>query len=282
MRPTVTQEPVVSVCVPVRNGEEHLHETLQSVLVQRFADFELVVSDNASTDGTPDLVRRLGDPRIRLLENERDIGGIANWNRVAAAARGRYVKLLAADDLLHPDALALQVPVLEDSRNAGVSMVASRRDIVDEHGRVLLRARGLGDLRGRVPAAQAVRATVRSGTNLFGEPHVVLFRRELLPSDGAFRAERSYMVDLDLWCRLLEGGDLYALPQAVGAFRVHAAAESVRVAAQQAAQAATLFRDLERAGRVSRADRSVGVARARLLAVARRATYRLLRARARG
>lgn len=275
-----TADPLVSVCIPVRNGEAYLEQTLRSVLDQEFDDLEVVISDNASTDRTVEIVRSFADARIRLLENSQDIGGIANWNRVASAGRGRYLKLLAADDLLFPDALAAQVPVLEAAEHRDVAMVASTRDIIDESGRVLLRGRGLGGLVGRIPAAQAVAATVRAGTNLFGEPHVVLFRRALLPPEGAFLPERSYMVDLDLWCRLLMVGDLYALPHRVGAFRVHAQAESVRVAAAQARHTAKLFQDLESAGRVSPADRRRGVARARALAVARRATYRLLQARA--
>jgi glycosyltransferase involved in cell wall biosynthesis len=269
----------VSVCVPVRNGELFLGSTLASVLSQDIEGLEVVVADNASTDRTLELLRDCRDPRLRVLAGGEDIGGIPNWNRVASAAQGEFVKLLAADDLLYPGALQAQVDVLQERDNARVVLVVGQRDVVDEQGRVLVRARGLGRLSGRVPGGEAVRASVRAGTNLFGEPHVALFRRASMPPGGAFRPEASYMVDLDLWCRLLAHGDLYALRSTVGAFRVHAGAESVRIAAQQAAQAAGLFRDLREEGRVGRSDVVLGAARARLLAVARRGVYAGLRAR---
>jgi glycosyltransferase involved in cell wall biosynthesis len=263
--------------MPVRNGEAHLGQALRSVLAQTFTDLEVVVCDNASTDRSVRVVEEIGDPRVRLLQNDQDIGGIANWNKVAAAARGKYVKLMAADDLLYPDALAAQVAVLEDPQHADVVFVASRRDIIDTSGMRLTTARGLGRLIGRVPADVAVRTTVRSGTNVWGEPHCVLFRREALPPEGAFRADRSYMVDVDLWCRLLRRGDAFALPRTVGAFRVHAGAESVRVAGEQSRHAEVFFRALEAEGRVSAADRRLGVRKAHALGRARRHLYRMLR-----
>jgi glycosyltransferase involved in cell wall biosynthesis len=277
----VTSTPLVSVCIPVRNGEKLLGATLESVLAQDLDDFELVVSDNASTDATVAVVEEMADPRVRLLRGTEDIGGIANWNRVAAQARGRYLKLLAADDLLYPGCLSAQAAVLEDPAHRDVVMVACRRDLVDDTGRRLGPARGLGRLSGQVPAREAVRATVRAGTNLFGEPHCVLFRTEALPPEGAFVASRSYMVDLDLYCRLLRTGDVYALRRTLAAFRVHAGAESVRVARHQSAQADRLFRDLEEQGWVSAADRRLGSARAVALSAARRGLYRGLELRRR-
>ena len=75
MRP----QPLVSVCVPCYNGAEFLERTLESVLAQTFTDYELVVADNKSTDGTVDIVKSFSDPRIRLIQNERNLGMALNW-----------------------------------------------------------------------------------------------------------------------------------------------------------------------------------------------------------
>lgn len=86
-----------------------------------------------------------------------------------------------------------------------------------------------------VPAAQALRATVRSGTNTFGEPAAVLLRRELMTRCGPFDGTRRYVIDLDYWCRMHRLGDLYAL-ETVATFRVVQSSWSVRLAGTQAKQ----------------------------------------------
>src|SRR5205823_2087273 len=104
--------------------------------------------------------------------------------------------------------------------DAGVVLVASRRDIVDEAGAIVFRRRGLGRLSGKVPGPQALRAVVRAGTNPFGEPAAVLFRTSAFRSAGPFRADLPYVIDIDMWCRILQGGDLYACRETLCAFRL--------------------------------------------------------------
>lgn len=270
--------PLVSVCIPVYNGERFLGRTLDSVLAQTFGDFEVVVSDNCSTDGTLALLDRYDDSRLRVMRNATNLGVIANWNQVRAEARGAYVKLLPADDVLAADCLARQVAVLEDPAHAEVVMVAAKRDIVDEDDRVLLRDRGLAGLRGLVRGRDAIRHTVRAGTNIFGEPAAVLVRNEALARCRPFAATRPYMVDVELWCEVLAHGDLYALPETVATFRVSAQSESAKEARSQARQARELFWALHRSSPavVRRRDVVVGALRSVAMAHSRRLLYRLL------
>ena len=270
--------PQVSVCIPVYNGERFLGRTLDSVFAQTFGDFEVVVSDNCSTDGTVALVERYDDPRLRLVRNPENIGAIRNWNQVRAQARGDYVKLLPADDVLAPDCLARQVAVFEDPAHAGVVMVAAKRDIVDEHDRVLLRDRGLAGMRGVVRGPDAIRRAVRNGTNVFGEPAAVLVRNEVLARCRPFGDVRPYMVDLELWCEVLTHGDLYALPETLATFRVSGASESAKEARSQARQGRALFRALHESAPdvVRRQDVVVGAVRSVAMAQSRRVLYRLL------
>src|SRR5207247_1671054 len=105
------------------------------------------------------------------------------------------VKLLCQDDLLRPDCLAAQVAVLDDPANLDVSVVCSRRDIIDEAGRTLIRGRGIR-AGGRVPAGEALRRAVRSGTNAIGEPVAVLFRAAAFARTGGVGRPRRYLIDL--------------------------------------------------------------------------------------
>jgi glycosyltransferase involved in cell wall biosynthesis len=110
-----TTVPLVTVGIPVRNGERHIAQAIESVLAQSVVDLELIVSDNASTDATPDIVHRYmqRDARIRYQRLEVNQGVSANWNAVALAGRGRYFKWLAASDEMAPDLLEKCLAVLQ-------------------------------------------------------------------------------------------------------------------------------------------------------------------------
>ena len=276
----MTTRPTVSVCIPAYRSERFIGEAIQSVLDQTYSDWELIVVDDASPDGTASVIGGFTDDRIRASRNHENLGATANWNRVLTLARGRFVKVLCGDDILLPHCLAEQVAGFE--RNPDAALVAGRRDIVDEDGHVLMAGRGLRGLQGVVPGPEAVRATVRSGTNIFGEPAAVLLRADLLPACGPFRGDRPYVIDLDYWCRSLQRGPLFALDSTVAAFRVSLMSWSVELARHQAAQTIGLFTDLRRCfpEAISAGDLALGTTRARTLALARAGTYRTLKARA--
>ena len=110
--------PKVSIGMPVYNGAGFISRTLDSVLGQTFGDLEVVVIDNASTDETPDIVRRIaaGDPRVRYERNDRNIGIPRNFERAYRRSRGTYFKWHAHDDLLAPTFLERCVEVLDTIR----------------------------------------------------------------------------------------------------------------------------------------------------------------------
>lgn len=110
-----TSAPLVSVCVPTYNYGRFLTDTIESVLQQDLNDLELVITDDASTDGTADLVARYAakDPRVRLVPNERRLGMSGNIKRAADLATGRYIKMLCADDWLAPRCLSRFVELME-------------------------------------------------------------------------------------------------------------------------------------------------------------------------
>jgi glycosyltransferase involved in cell wall biosynthesis len=259
------------------NGERHLAATVESVLAQSLADFELIIVDDASKDGSVTVARQFQDPRIRLFENDVNIGPAANWDRACALANGKYIKLLCGDDLVYPACLEHQVRAFE-AEPRGTSLVASRRDIIDESGRLLLRSRGLHGMSLGVPANVALRMAVRSGTNPFGEPVCVLMRTDLLRRAGRFRPTTQYMMDLDMWCRMLSYGDLYAIDEPLAAFRVQDRSWSHSLGQKQSLYAQAFFFELRRdhPDVISGWDVLRGSLRASSLGVARRTSYRVL------
>jgi glycosyltransferase involved in cell wall biosynthesis len=112
---TTRQKIKVSLGLPVYNGERFVRHAIQSVLDQTFTDFELIISDNASTDATPDICEEFArkDPRIRYIRQEINVGAKANFNRVFEYSRGEYFKWVAADDVCGPRYLELTVAQLD-------------------------------------------------------------------------------------------------------------------------------------------------------------------------
>src|SRR5690348_3765390 len=92
--------PAVSICLPVYNGENYVAVAIESMLAQTFADFDLIISDNASTDRTEEICRKFAgaDPRVRYYRNESNVGGARNQAIAVQLSRGRYVRLSAHDD----------------------------------------------------------------------------------------------------------------------------------------------------------------------------------------
>ena len=273
----MTRDPVfprVSVVVPSYNNASFIEETMDSILAQTFEDFELVVADHSSSDGTWDLLQRYGaDPRVRLLRTEPGGGAPHNWERVTAAARGELVKLVCGDDLIYPDCLRLQVEAMDS--NPSLVLVAARRDLIDARGRLVKASRGLAGLLGRVPGRVAARHTVVAGSNIFGEPAAVLIRRKALERAGGWDGRAPYVIDEATYVNVLLHGDFLGINQALAAFRLSSMQWSVRLAREQSGQVIAFHHRLaaDAPGLVSRTDVFRGDAMARALALARRLAY---------
>ena len=234
--PLERDPPVVSVCIPTYRGAAHVAAAIDSVLIQTFTDFELLIVDDDSPDETAMVVSRYRDGRIRFVRNERRLGAEGNWNRCLALARGRYLKLLPQDDLIARECLARQVAVLEADHSHTLALVFCARTIIDASGRAIM-TRGYPSRHGgAIPGTSVIRSCLRRGTNLVGEPGAVLFRNDLARRTGGFDASIGYIIDLDYWLRLLLQGDAHYVPEALASFRISPGSWSVAIGMQQSVQ----------------------------------------------
>jgi glycosyltransferase involved in cell wall biosynthesis len=271
--------PRVSVCIPTYNGARYVERTVRSALAQSFADIEVVVCDDGSDDGTLAVVAGITDTRVRVHPHSERVGAAANWNRAIGSARAPLVKVLCQDDELYPECLQRQVDAMQRYEHDGVVLVACRRDIVDENGRVIHPRRGWKGAPRVIDGADVAHAAVRAGTNLIGEPSATLIRRDVLERVGGFASDQAYMIDLDAWMRLLEHGRLAYVQDALCTFRVSRNSWSARLAADQARQGRATLRSIRRRypDAVSDRDVLVGSLRAGALAYARRAVFAVSR-----
>jgi len=127
--------PRISIGLPVYNGEKYLRFALNSILQQTYKDFELIISDNASTDASGDICLEFAakDSRIRYYRNQENIGAVGNFNRVFELSRGEFFKWAPHDDQFHPSFLERCVKVFEQSSPSTV-LVFSKAAIIDEVG----------------------------------------------------------------------------------------------------------------------------------------------------
>jgi glycosyltransferase involved in cell wall biosynthesis len=132
------RHPTVSIGMPVYNGANYVRRSVQSLLAQDYEDFELLISDNASTDETESICRELAesDGRIRYFRNETNVGASRNYNRVFRFANGAFFKWAAHDDECHRTMLRRCVEVLERAP-AQVTMVYPLAEMIDEQGKTL-------------------------------------------------------------------------------------------------------------------------------------------------
>ncbi len=272
--------PRVSVVVPTFDNVGFVAATVESILASTYDDYELLVADHCSGDGTWEVLQRFATvPRVRLWRTPPGGGAAANWQAVTDAARGEFLKLVCGDDVIYPTCLQEQVAAMDAYPD--VTLVCARRDLIDARGAVLLGGRGMSRITGHHSGKAAVRRTVVAGTNLFGEPAGVLLRRAALVAAGGWETSFPYAIDLATYARVLLQGNLYALDRSLAAFRLRAGQWSVALAKEQARQVVAFHTALAREypGLLSRTDLRRGRVMALALARARRVVYRGLRRR---
>jgi hypothetical protein len=124
--------PTISVVMPTHNAGKFLPPAIDSVLTQTFRDFELIVINDGSTDGTEQLLAKIGDPRLTVLSNQRNLGIATSTNRGLAIARGQYVALHDSDDISLPHRLRTEFAFLEAHRE--IALVGSSAILIDAEG----------------------------------------------------------------------------------------------------------------------------------------------------
>jgi glycosyltransferase involved in cell wall biosynthesis len=225
MSPTSAAGPRLTVGLPVFDGEPYLEACVRSILDQTYADFELVIADNASTDATADICRAFSDvdARVRYLRHSQNIGAGPNHNFVLEQATGELFRWAAADDLVGPTAFARCVELLDE---AGPSVVLAfpQAEIIDEHGEHIRFWADQGSVDGDTPA-ERLRALIghRSG-HFHGGPMTPFYG---VIRTGALRSTRLHQLfygsDRVLVVELALRGKLVEVPEALYIRRQHTA-----------------------------------------------------------
>lgn len=210
-----SDNPLVSIGLAVYNGEAYLETAISSILAQTYPHFELIISDNASTDRTAEICQRFAaaDPRIRYSRNPTNIGGANNENLTFRLARGKYFRWAAHDDVCAPALLERCVAVLESRPD--VVLCHSRVERIDEHGRPI------DQIGGDKASAPRPSQRLASLTDFDHDCEATygLMRAEVLAATGLQRnytdSDRTLLAHVSLF------GRFYEIPEVLFFKRVH-------------------------------------------------------------
>ena len=214
-------QPRITVGLPTYNSTRYLAETLAAIQAQTFDDFEWVVSDDHSSDGTVAMVRELGDPRIRVLTHDQRLGLVGNWNACVMAAQAPYTVICNHDDVWHPGFLTRAMQVLEAQPEMG--LVFSNISYIDAEGQPV----GGHWSPQALPQGDMVWPTGRFFDHLLAHGNIVsgsaaVFRSDLARQLGGFDPRVYYTLDLLLWLRLALRAPVAYLDQPLCHLRWHA------------------------------------------------------------
>jgi len=216
--------PLVTVLMPVYNGEKHLAEAVQSILDQTYRNFEFLVMDDGSTDGSAEIIASFKDERIMLNRAENNEGITKTLNRGIGIAKGFYIARMDCDDISHPQRLMRQVNFLEEHPETGVLGTAIEQ----------IKKNGPGKTK-RWPATDAEIKINMLFQNPLYHP-TVMVRREAL-ANTRYPESMRYAQDYSLWTALSPVTRFANLPEALLRYRTHPGQVTKTKAAEQATNA---------------------------------------------
>lgn len=219
-------KPAISVAMSVYNGERFLPLAIESVLAQTFSDFELLILDDGSRDGSAQIIRHYAatDARIRPILRE-NRGLIASLNELLVEAQAPLVARMDADDICRPERFARQVEFLTHHRDYGV--VGTWSEDIGEHGEVLVRSGADHPL-----THEDMTVAIENGEQLICHP-AVMFRREVVLAVGGYHAAFRHCEDLDLWLRLSSVTRMGNIPERLLRYRRYPDQVSARHSTEQ-------------------------------------------------
>lgn len=206
----MNKKPHISVLTTAYNRSRYIAETIESVLQSTYQDWEMVISDDCSTDDTVSIAQRYAakDNRIKVYVNEKNLGDYANRNRVAFYASGKYLKYLDSDDLIFPEALNYMVINMEQHQNAGWGICN------------FLPRKGESNLPVCIGNKEAYEFHYFNHPIFFASPGLTIITKNAFDAVGGF-GEKRMVGDFDMWHKLSNYSPVVLMPDQMIVIREH-------------------------------------------------------------
>jgi glycosyltransferase involved in cell wall biosynthesis len=214
----------ISICIPTYNGEPYIELALRSVLQQTFEDYELIVIDDQSTDGTYEHVAAITDHRLRLEKNSTRLGLVGNWNRCIQLASGEYLSIFHQDDIMEPNNIQKKVELLNNHPAVGyvfseINNINSLGEVVGRYEKIFFQKND-----SIFNGFDFFRYLLMEG-NFVSCPSV-LVRTNLYREWGGFDPRLMYTPDFEMWLRLALHTSVAYLSEPLVSWRRHSSQES--------------------------------------------------------
>jgi len=225
-----SSEPLVSILTPVYNGEEFLAECIESVLAQNYSNWEYIIVNNCSTDGTQTVAERYArtDKRIRVYQNDRLLDIISNHNRAfrLISPASKYCKVVSADDWIFPECISRMVGVAEANPSVGIvgSYQLSGGGSDGRNWRV--RWAEVPYPSTVIPGGDACRSRLLGGPYVFGSPTSILYRSDLVRGQEYFYPNGTAEADTSACFKYLAESDFGFVHQVLSYERIHSSQTS--------------------------------------------------------
>jgi len=194
---------VLSVCVPVYNGEKYLKESIGSILRQTYGNFELIIVDDCSEDGSERVVRSFSDPRVKYVKNSINLGLVKNWNRCIEESIGRYISIFHQDDVMMPSNFENKIKVLQ--KDDSIGFVCSNFYEIDSDSNYLQTKSNWANMSPGKDFVKGVGELLEDmllGDNFICCPTVIA-RRECYEKLGMFDTNLTFTCDWEMWMRIM-------------------------------------------------------------------------------
>ncbi len=202
--------PLVTVLMPLYNGEKYIEETMKSILFQSYKNFELLIIDDGSTDNSINKIKMFSDKRINFIKNNNNIGQTKTLNKGIRLAKGKYIARIDQDDVNHKERLDLQVKYLEE--NPEIALIGTSINFIDHKGEHLIN-----------------RESIKGHTQIINYfcvdnqiPHSsAIFRRNIAIQLNGYSENYKICQDFEFWIRLAKHFKIDNLKETLVSIRIH-------------------------------------------------------------
>ena len=213
----MNHNPLVTVLMPVYNGEKYLEEAIKSILNQTFKDFEFLIINDGSTDNSVKIIESFNDPRLRLIHNESNLGLIKTLNKGLKLSNGKYIARMDCDDISLPKRLSIQVRFMEKHQEIGVcgswvKIIGLEQSFINKYPQ----------------KHKEARAYLLFNTP-FAHPAVVV-RKELVQKyQLEYNENYKHAEDYELWSRIIDYTKISNIPKVLLHYRMHPESASKKI-----------------------------------------------------
>lgn len=205
-----------SIILPVRNGGEYVKQCVKSILSQTLDNFNFLVLDNQSTDGTREWIESLNDPRIKISNTTRSLSMEESWERVTAVEKNEYITILGHDDILYPDFLQTIDDLI--TLKPAASLYLTHFDLIDAKGKKI---RGCKAMKPRYTGDELLKAILTNTVDIMGTGYVMRSKDYDRIGGIPIKYPRLLYADFELWVQLAGIGYEVVSPKNCFAFRMH-------------------------------------------------------------